>query len=189
MRHAFRSRLQCKHWVVSGGISCGEKQAPNGLDTKRARGAKRLRLDRSRKRLPAYVVKSTPAVHGGSRGCARSKLSVHARSRALCSHPKPTSTPAGAPIVVPCITLNTAALAVALAAAQLTTGGRLKRGAPLGDGRRYTSLLLTTLLTSLHVPPMWPSPPPSSLPLLIFLHSVLFINAYAFGSCCAASDD
>ena len=51
------------------------------------------------------------------------------------SHPKPTSTAADAPVVVPHVALNTAALAVALAAAQLTTGGRLKRGAPLGDGR------------------------------------------------------
>ena len=76
-----------------------------------------------------------------------------------------------------------------LAAAQLAASGRLQAArSPLGDGRRYTSLLLTTLLTSLHVPPMWPSPPPSSLPLLIFLHSVLFINAYALGSCCAMSD-
>ena len=97
----------------------------------------------------------------------------------LFRHPERTNTPTGAPIIVAHVALNTAAVAVALAAAQLTTGGRLKRGAPLGDGRRYTSLLLTTLLTSLHVPPMWPSPPPSSLPLLIFLHSVLFINAYA----------
>ena len=39
------------------------------------------------------------------------------------------------------------------------------------------SLLLTTLLTSLHMPQVRPSQPPSSLPLLILLHSVLFINA------------
>ena len=34
---------------------------------------------------------------------------------------------------------------------------------------------------------MRPSQPPSSLPLLIFLHSVLFVNAYMCGSCCAVS--
>ena len=45
------------------------------------------------------------------------------------SHPKPTSTPTDAPILVPHVTLNTAALAVALAAAHLATTGRLKRGA------------------------------------------------------------
>ena len=43
-------------------------------------------------------------------------------------------------------------------------------------------MLLTTLLTSLHVPPMWPSHPPSLLPLLIFFQLMLFVNAY--DSCC-----
>ena len=54
------------------------------------------------------------------------------------SHPKATSTAADAPIVVPHVTLNTAALVIALAAAQLAAGGRLQAGrSPLGDGRRH----------------------------------------------------
>ena len=84
------------------------------------------------------------------------------------SHPKATSTPTDAPIVGPHVTLNTDALAVALAAAQLAITGRLKRGALPWVRPPLPSLLLTTLLRSLHVPPMWPSQPPSLLPLLIF---------------------
>ena len=97
------------------------------------------------------------------------------------------STPTDAPIVVPHATLNTAALAVALAAAHLATTGRLERGALPWVTAAATLLLLTTLLTSLHMPQVRPSQPPSSLPLLIFLHSVLFVNAYVCGSCCAVS--
>ena len=50
----------------------------------------------------------------------------------------------------------------------------------MGDGP-LPSLLLTTSLTSLHVPQVRPSQPPSSLPLLIFFQLMLFVNAY--GSC------
>ena len=60
-----------------------------------------------------------------------------------------------------------------------------RRAAPLTGHVDREHELLTTLLTCLHVSPMWPCQLPSSLPLLKFLRTVPFVNAP--DSCCAVS--